>query len=97
MASDLRNLTTANIVAIGLTGFCGAFALYLLRELWQSRGGLAWAVLNLIAGVVLLAVCAVFWRNVLAPHQARAPWQAFVATGFACALALAARLPGLQA
>jgi len=97
MASELRNLTTANIFAIALTGFCGAFGLYLMRELWHVHGGIAWAALNLVAGVVLLAVCAVSWRNVLAPRQARAPWQAFAATGLACALALAARLPGLQA
>jgi hypothetical protein len=97
VASELGNLTTRNIAAIGLTGFCGAFGLYLLRELWRSHGGVAWAALNLMAAVILLALCASSWPALREPRTASASWHRFALAALACVLAVVARLPGLQA
>jgi len=96
MESDLKELKPRNIFAIGLTGFSGAFAFFLLRELLVDRAGLVAVGLNLSAAVLLIVVCAVAWPRVSSPASAQVSWKAVVLATIACVLAVLARVPALH-
>ena len=96
MASELKELKPRNIFALGLVGFSGAFAFFLLRELFIDRGGLVAAGLNLMAAVLLIIVCAISWPRVSSPASARVSWRAVALVIAACVLALVARMHALH-
>jgi len=96
MASELKELKPRNIFALGLVGFSGAFAFFLLRELFVERDGLVAAGLNLVAAVLLIIVCAISWPQVSSPTSARVSWRSLALVIGACVLALAARLPAVH-
>ncbi len=96
MASEPKELTTRNIFAIGLVGFSGAFAFFLMRELFSNGGGVIAGGLNLVAAVLLILVCAISWKRISSPTSAQVSWQAVVLAAVACVLAVAARLPALH-
>ena len=93
MTSQLRSLSTANIVAIALVGFCGTFAIYLFKELLSDHNGLLSVALNISAFVVLVAVRFLAWPDIRIPSQARISWGSAAVALLAVVLALAARSP----
>ena len=96
MASELTALKSRNILAIGLVGFSGAFALFLLRGVFLGQAGMLASALNLIAAVVLIVAAAITWPQILAPRSARASWRAIALVALGCGLALVARMPGVH-
>ena len=96
MANEVKRLGAANIIAVGMTGFSGAFAFFLLRELFVDHAGLISSAMKLGAAVLLLAACALTWPNVHSPMSARFSLPAFGLVIIACVLAVAARAPGLH-
>ena len=97
MAIEIRSLKARNLFSLALIGFSGAFALFLLVELYRNRGGLVSGGLNLAAAVALIAVCALAWPNLRSPKSAHLSWQLKGLILVACVMALLARAPGLQA
>jgi len=96
MAGELKELKPRNIFALGLIGFSGAFAFFLLRELFVEHDGFVAAGFNLVAAVLLMIVCAISWPQVSSPKSARVSWRSVALAIGACVLALAARLPGVH-
>ena len=93
MTSQMRSLSTANIAAIGLVGFCGAFAIYLLKELLSDHNGLLPIALNISAVALLVGVRFLAWPDIRIPSQARISWTSAAGALFAVVLAVAARSP----
>ena len=89
----MRGLSTANIAAIGLVGFCGAFAIYLVKELLSDHSGPLPTALNISAAALLVGVRFLAWPDILIPSQARISWQSAAIALFAVVLAVAARSP----
>ncbi len=95
MASEIKSLNARNIAALGLVGFSGAFACFLLVHLYRDPGSLVSASLDLAAAVALIAVCAIAWPDIRTPLAARFSWRLAAIVMLAIALAVLARAPGL--
>ena len=93
LTSQMRSLSTANIAAIGLVGFCGAFAIYLFKELLSDQNGLLPIALNISAVALLVGVRFLAWPDIRIPRQARISWASAAVALFAVVLAVAARSP----
>jgi len=89
----VHSLSAANIAALALIGFCGAFAIYLLHELIEHHQDLLRVSLNVAAALLLAGVRFVYWPAAKSPRLARLSWHPFALAGAAVVLALIARAP----
>lgn len=96
MASELKALKPSSMFALGFIGFSGAFAFFLLRELFVGRGGLVADGLILSAAVLLIVVCAISWPGISTLRSARFSLRGLALAVVACVLVLAAQLPALH-
>lgn len=93
MAGELKALNPSSLFALGFIGFSGAFAFFLLRELFVDRGGFVADSLNLSAAVLLIVVCAISWPGISTLRSARFSRRGVALAVVACMLALTAQVP----
>jgi len=70
MATEMKAMKSRNYFAVGLVGFSASFAVFLVRQLWTKDLAPTAELLNLAAAVLLGAVCALCWPQVLKPQTA---------------------------
>jgi len=91
--NTVKALSAANVAALALIGFSGAFGIYLLHELIDHHQNLLSVSLNVAAALFLFGVRFVYWPLAKNPRLAHLSWKPFVLAGIALVLALAARAP----
>ncbi len=94
--NTLKSLSASNFAALALLGFSGAFAIYLVHEVFQHHQDVLRVALNLAAALLLLGVRFVYWPISKNPRLARLGWRPFALAGAAVALAVLARAPQLH-